>query len=337
MTADRNDKDTLAQDGLESESSTDWEEAFQAEDFLMPSEATPPVVPESSAGVGPMKEGEQPSRPLEAGTETGRIAASPGKRTKGATGSGVFFETLGGNRFIGSLFDRLPSSLRQWPAFRSAKGRGAFLSLTLVLCLVLSLVLVSQRLRQPAAGDNPLAVRTTKDSAGPVKKELAPPSPGAESAPPSPAVESAPPSPAAESAPPPQTAESAPPVSAASPPVVTPASGEGKPADFGATRRKWRFSSFMIDASQDASTEPSYVVVDLSLVLQLRPGEAFPQDKEYVVREMIYQFFSNRPLYELRRFSLARGEMKVKLEAWFRKEWPNNPIESIFFHRYQII
>ena len=105
----------------------------------------------------------------------------------------------------------------------------------------------------------------------------------------------------------------------------------------GPDRHKWRFSSFMIDAGSDDEGKPSYVAIDVSLILHLDPGEDFPRDREYLIRNMIYQFFSNRPPYELKRFSLARGEMKQKLHAWFNKEWPGNRVESILFHRYQII
>lgn len=103
-------------------------------------------------------------------------------------------------------------------------------------------------------------------------------------------------------------------------------------------RRKWRFSSFMISPHTQEEGQPvSYVVVDLSLVLHLPAGDSLPEDRLYFIRDTIFQFYQNRPLYELRRYALARGEMKQKLMVWLRKQWPDGPVDTIFFHRYKII
>lgn len=102
-------------------------------------------------------------------------------------------------------------------------------------------------------------------------------------------------------------------------------------------RKKWTFSPFFIPASSqdpEADKTISFVVIDLSLTLLLDAGEEIPEDKKAFVRDIIYQFFINRPLYELRRFSLARGDMNRALRAWLQKQWPEGAIQSIIFNRY---
>lgn len=307
MTADQSDKDHIAQDELENDSSTDWEEAFQAEDYLISPETPPPTLSESLAGDGIKKNGE----------------AARGRASGGASGSsglpgrlGILFEGLGGNTFIRSLTGHFPASLRQGPVLSSAKRRGALIALTVVLCCLLLLALSLRTGRQQAQEEYSASHLAEGGLAGGKKQAVVPAAPATK---------------------PVSAAKSTPPATVSSPPAVASTAGGKNSFTAGTVRRKWRFSSFLIDAAQSATEPPSYVVVDLSLVLRLNAGEPFPEDKKYAVREMIYQFFSNRPLYELRRFSLARGEMQMKLEAWFHKEWPNNPIESIFFHRYQIL
>lgn len=100
-------------------------------------------------------------------------------------------------------------------------------------------------------------------------------------------------------------------------------------------RKKWEFSSFFIPVETADSEQPvSFVQVDITLITVLDPQEAPPAEKEIPVRDMIYRFYKNIPAAELRRFSLARGEMNRKLRDWLRKEWPEAPIESIVFDRY---
>ena len=103
-------------------------------------------------------------------------------------------------------------------------------------------------------------------------------------------------------------------------------------------RKKWPLPSFLIAATSDkGDQEPALVTIDITLNLLLAQEDMLPEDKEVYVRELIYQFFSNRPLYELRRYSLARGEMNRKLRAWIEKQWPEIPLASITFNRYQIL
>ncbi|MFC1523324.1 hypothetical protein ACFL6N_00900 [Thermodesulfobacteriota bacterium] len=99
----------------------------------------------------------------------------------------------------------------------------------------------------------------------------------------------------------------------------------------------WQFHSFIIPATiNNEEKDRVFVFVDLTLLTSLHEGEELPADKRQFVREIVYQFFSNRPFYELRRYSLARGEMGRKLQNWLNKQWPDNPVESIRFDSYQV-
>jgi hypothetical protein len=95
--------------------------------------------------------------------------------------------------------------------------------------------------------------------------------------------------------------------------------------------------AFFIAVPQANGQENVLVRIDLSLVLLLEPGTSIPEEKRAVVRDTIFQFFANRPPEELRRYALARGEMIQNLQSWLQQEWPQNPIATIIFDRYQIL
>jgi len=101
-------------------------------------------------------------------------------------------------------------------------------------------------------------------------------------------------------------------------------------------RLKWRLPSFVIPAKPPKPDQPpaALVHVDITLVTILPPDQDLPKEKETFVRNLIYEFFANQPLSDLRRFSLARGEMQRKLRSWLEKQWPDAPIEAIVFDRY---
>ncbi len=102
-------------------------------------------------------------------------------------------------------------------------------------------------------------------------------------------------------------------------------------------RKKWPFPDFFIPvASQSGDKDVSFLIVDLTLVAVLDNDEELPEDREAFVRDIIYQFYTNRPLFELRRYSLARGDMSRELRSWLHKQWPEGPIESIVFNKYQL-
>lgn len=103
------------------------------------------------------------------------------------------------------------------------------------------------------------------------------------------------------------------------------------------TRAKWNFSPFLIPTpASDGDRSTALITVNLELVVLLDKGETIPEGKRTFVRNTIYQFYSNRPLEELNRYSLARGEMKRKLEAWLLKQWPESPIDTIIIHRFNV-
>ncbi|MDH3393316.1 MAG: hypothetical protein OEL66_04865 [Desulfobulbaceae bacterium] len=131
---------------------------------------------------------------------------------------------------------------------------------------------------------------------------------------------------------------------AATEPSVSPdiAGGEEQPQEeeiHEKVRVKWKFPSFLIPAPlrQDTPRKSNFVQTDITLILLLDEGQEPPSDKELLVREIIFQFYSNQPLSELRRFALARGDMNRALRAWLEKQWPQAPVEAIVFNRYHII
>jgi hypothetical protein len=131
----------------------------------------------------------------------------------------------------------------------------------------------------------------------------------------------------------------------ASPPGTAPASsgetasfpGETAPLPPGKVRKRWAFPAFIIPAHNPAPDQPViFLHVDITLIAALDEQEELPADRKVFVRDIIFQFYQNKPLAELRRFSLARGEMNRELRAWLRKQWPEAPVESILFNRYHL-
>lgn len=113
--------------------------------------------------------------------------------------------------------------------------------------------------------------------------------------------------------------------------------GNGSQLHPGKVRKKWAFPAFIIPINNQASAQPvTFVLVDITLIATLDEQELPPAEKKVFVRDIIYQFFQNKSLEDLRRFSLARGEMNKELRAWLLKQWPEAPVESIIFHKYQL-
>jgi hypothetical protein len=100
-------------------------------------------------------------------------------------------------------------------------------------------------------------------------------------------------------------------------------------------QQKWKLPTFIIVASGKTKAE-LIVNVDITLVANLEIGQNLPADKQIFAKDIIYQFYVNRPAYELKRYALARGEMLSQLNAWINKQWPNNPFDTIIFSRYQV-
>ncbi|MFA7383227.1 MAG: flagellar basal body-associated FliL family protein [Desulfurivibrionaceae bacterium] len=105
----------------------------------------------------------------------------------------------------------------------------------------------------------------------------------------------------------------------------------------GKLREKWGFPSFIIPVANPASDQPvTFVLVDITFIASLDDQEELSAEKKIFVRDIIYQFFQNKPLEDLRHFSLARGDMNKELRAWLLKQWPEAPIESIIFNQYHL-
>lgn len=145
-------------------------------------------------------------------------------------------------------------------------------------------------------------------------------------------------------------AKPVPQLSAPSPPLAPPGSpvpGELSEearailADIPATaekiRKKWPLSAFYIPVRDDKGSAPlTFVQIDITLNTLLGEQEELPPDKVTFIRDVIYQFFINRTLAELRHYQLARGDLHRDLRTWIEKQWPEAPIESITFNRYQL-
>jgi len=105
----------------------------------------------------------------------------------------------------------------------------------------------------------------------------------------------------------------------------------------GKVRKKWPFPAFFIPVAGQTPGQPvTFVLTEVTLYVSLDEQEEPPAEKKIFVRDIIYQFFQNRPIEDLRRFSLARGEMGRELRAWLLKQWPDAPVESISFNQYRL-
>lgn len=139
-------------------------------------------------------------------------------------------------------------------------------------------------------------------------------------------------------APPPQLAG----VPAASPPpgggeAHPPAATEAPPPVPEKVRKKIALQGFLIPVRDEKSGGAMvFVQVDLTLHTLLGEEEELSPEKEAMARDIVYQFFTNHTLSELRRYQLARGELQRDLRAWLEKQWPDAPVESITFSRYQL-
>lgn len=101
-------------------------------------------------------------------------------------------------------------------------------------------------------------------------------------------------------------------------------------------RKQWDFPTFTIVTSSP-NEESIFINVNLSLIAILPEGAALPEDKRIFVKDIIYQFYNNRPPHELKHFALARGEMIHKLHSWLQKQWPQSPINTVIFSQYQVV
>lgn len=97
----------------------------------------------------------------------------------------------------------------------------------------------------------------------------------------------------------------------------------------------WKFPTFIIVAKGENKAN-LIVSIDLTLLAKLEEGQSLPDDKKIFVKDIIHQFYTNRPAYELKRFALARGDMISQLNTWITKQWPENPFDTVAFSRYSV-
>ena len=140
----------------------------------------------------------------------------------------------------------------------------------------------------------------------------------------------------------PQATPKVPPPSSLSPVAVSKGAGApqtgGVPAVPEKVHKKLVLNDFFIPVRDNAKESGPllFVQIDLTLNTMLGAEEDLPPAKEAVARDIIYQFFANRTVTELRRYQLARGDLQRDLRAWLEKQWADTPIESITFTRYQL-
>lgn len=102
-------------------------------------------------------------------------------------------------------------------------------------------------------------------------------------------------------------------------------------------RKKWRFPAIIVPTKADNGQPPPILTADLTLTLKLAPEVIPPANQDTFIREILYQFYTNQPPDDLKRYALDRGEMNRKLKAWIIKQWPKLPLESITTDRYELL
>lgn len=101
-------------------------------------------------------------------------------------------------------------------------------------------------------------------------------------------------------------------------------------------RKKWPFHSFLI-MTEGNGKDDIFVNIDLTIIAALEKDVPLSEEKRIFLRDAIYQFYKNRPIHDLKRYALARGDMIHQLNAWLKKQWPDGPIETVMFSRYQVV
>jgi len=224
-------------------------------------------------------------------------APAPGPSASAPPSAGAAETSAPGGKFPGSLIARCRAL--------SLPLKVAALSAPIVLALALLFLL-----KKPA----PTPVAEKKPDAAPkatAVQHAEAPSPTAEPHPPQHQAEAPPPRPAEEHA------------------ALKPENAE--------LRKKWRFPAIIVQAKSDNDQDATILATDLTLVLKVHPEIMPPTEKDAFVREMIFQFYANQPAEDLRRFSLERGEMTRKLQAWIVKQWPGLPLDTVTVDRYQLL
>lgn len=286
-------------EGLDDDLGGDWESAFQAEDFMLTPEDEAEVFFEKEAG--PSGDDLDLASLLESDDSQPKHGSPLSPTAPAAeTGAAQSKKAFSPTSFLPAALLALLARYAGWFQSRPFYQKILFPSLVAVSIISLCAVIFFRSTNQQLAEKQPPAL------APPVETKL-------------PADQINQPGPASSS--PQQTLQQ--------PAAPTPALAK--------IRKKWPMPAFFIAVQPKDGTEGLLVRIDLNLVLLLDPNSNIPEEKRAFVRDTIFQFFANRPPEELRRYSLARGEMIRNLESWLQKEWPQNPIASIMFDRYQVL
>ncbi len=94
--------------------------------------------------------------------------------------------------------------------------------------------------------------------------------------------------------------------------------------------------SFLIPVSEKGSNNINFVLVDLTLFMRQAAPAPMPIEKQRAIREIIYQFYRNVPLFELKKYVLSRDEMKKRLQDWIQKLMPGDQLLKLTFNHYEV-
>ena len=302
MAKDSDSKDLFDFDlpeGLDDDLGGDWESAFQAEDFMLTPEDEAEVFFEKEEGT----DGDELDLASLLASDDSQPQHAPPLSPAAAaaeTGEKQSKKVSSPTSYLPAALLAILAGYAGWFQSRPFYQKILFPSLVVVAIFCLSAVLFFRSTNQQLAEKQPPALGP------PVETKLP-----------------------ADQKNPPKPASSSPAPTLRQPEATTPAIAK--------IRKKWPMRAFFIAVQPKDDTEGLLVRIDLNLVLLLEPASNIPEEKQAFVRDIIFQFFANRPPEELRRYSLARGEMIRNLESWLQKEWPQNPIASIMFDRYQIL
>lgn len=102
-----------------------------------------------------------------------------------------------------------------------------------------------------------------------------------------------------------------------------------------AQRQRLQLHGFFIPpVIQRDPANPTFVHLDLTLSLQVAPGEEPEALLEPTLRDGIFRFYQSRNRETLQRYSLARGEMLRDLREWLDHHHSELVIDTISFDRY---
>ncbi|ADH86419.1 hypothetical protein [Desulfurivibrio alkaliphilus] len=99
-------------------------------------------------------------------------------------------------------------------------------------------------------------------------------------------------------------------------------------------RHRISLTDFLIPVPGDTGHGDIFLQLDLTLTVQTPPGEPLNPVLKAQLRESIYNFYRRRDPADLRRYSLARGDMLRDLRFWLEEHHPELEADAISFDRY---